>query len=388
MEISPNKQFIAAAGNPVVRLYEICNSEARLTLEGHKNNVTALGFQKEGNFIYTSSEDGTIKLWDLRSSSYSRSWDVGSPCNSVCLRTDRDELISGDQSGHVKIWDLGNDADDQRGCIHSIRPSTTTSVSSLNNTAGTGTTGPTTTTPAAPTSTNNAGSTATDGETGASSSSENDDNDNDDRDNNRVETNHHHSNNATYQPYHYHDGTRPSSLDIKGGRLDMLRRRKRRVLAEEPINIQAVDISDDSRTLVALSNHGWAFVWDPTRLVHHHDDDESCQTFVRPVTQYRAHEAGVYGLHAKISPDSRHLVTTGSDGAAKLWDTTTWHQTKRLQQPQWVWDAAFCADSSYLVTSSSDHVARLWNLRDGEVVRSFFGHSSAVTCVALNDFSE
>lgn len=319
LEISPDKQFIAAAGNPVVRLYEISNSEARLTLEGHKGNITALGFQKEGNFIYTSSEDGTIKLWDLRSSSFSRSWNVGSPCNSVCLRTDRDELISGDQNGHVKIWDLGQDG---RGCVHSVQPSTTpSSATSL--------------------------STSQQEENNTTGSGRNND-------------------------------TKPSSLDIKGERLDALQS-KRRVYADDPIKIQSVDISDDSRTLVALSTHGLVFAWDPSSLV---------DGTLRPVTQFRAHDLGVYGLHAKISPDSRHLVTTGSDGTAKLWDTITWHQTKLLNQPKWVWDAAFCADSSYLVTSSSDNVARLWNLRDGDVVRSFFGHSSAVTCVALNDCSE
>jgi WD40 repeat protein len=380
LEISPDKQFIAAAGNPVVRLYEICNSEARLTLEGHKNNVTALGFQKEGSFIYTSSEDGTIKLWDLRCSSYSRSWDVGAPCHSVCLRTDRDELISGDQNGNVKIWDLGNDADDQRGCIHSVQPSTSTTTMLATNDGG------------GPVSAAHGTSTGSSVETtgGGSSLFDNNDSNNNSNNNNNNNSNSHHLPNDVMPNTDHHNidiaaGARPSSLDIKGGRLDMLRRRKRRVGAEEPIHIQAVDISDDSRTLVALTNHGWTFVWDPTRLVH---NDQDGHTFLRPVTQYRAHEAGVYGLRAKISPDSRHLVTTGSDGAAKLWDTTTWHQTQLLQQPKWVWDAAFCADSSYLVTSSSDHVARLWNLRDGEVVRSFFGHSSPVTCVALNDCSE
>lgn len=90
-----------------------------------------------------------------------------------------------------------------------------------------------------------------------------------------------------------------------------------------------------------------------------------------------------------LSQDCRQLVTTGSDGTAKLWDTTTWELTDTLDNDMWVWDAAYCADSSYLVTASSDKSARLWNLRRGacSIVRKYHGHLSAVTCVALNDSS-
>ena len=82
LEITPDKQFIAAAGNPLIRLYEIQQSgntalannnpstsgeksahdPAVLTLEGHTGNVTSLGFQKDGRYLYTGSEDGTLKV--------------------------------------------------------------------------------------------------------------------------------------------------------------------------------------------------------------------------------------------------------------------------------------------------------------------------------------
>ena len=153
-------------------------------------------------------------------------------------------------------------------------------------------------------------------------------------------------------------------------------------------SIQAVDISEDSRTLVAVTNHGTVYVWDPTNPS---DPSSDSSMFLEspPLTKFRAHtQTGSYCLHARISPDCRHLCTTGSDGSAKLWDTTTWELAQNLQErSKWVWDAAFCADSSYLVTASSDATARLWNLRTGEVVRQYHGHQSAVTCVALNDSS-
>lgn len=232
----------------------------------------------------------------------------------MTLRMDRDEFISGDQNGNVKIWDLGG-----RGCINSVRPSAgSTSMANLSDTP----------TPPPPVG----------GRRGRP------------------------------VPSYYVEGVAP---------------------------IQAVDISEDSRTLVAVSNHGTVFVWDPSMrgttgsILEDADQDleESLtvESLLRPVTKFRAHAPGTYCLHAKIAPDCRHLVTTSSDGTAKLWDTTTWELASTLQCHKYVWDAAFCADSSYLVTASSDQISRLWNLRTAEVVKQYHGHQAAVTCVALND---
>lgn len=63
LEITPDKQFLAAGGNPHIRLYEINNTMDNpvLTLEGHTDSVTSLGFQRDGRYLYSGSEDGMIK---------------------------------------------------------------------------------------------------------------------------------------------------------------------------------------------------------------------------------------------------------------------------------------------------------------------------------------
>jgi G protein beta subunit-like protein len=294
------KQFLAAGGNPHIRLYEIASREHQqpvLTLEGHQCSVTALGFQRDGRFLYSSSEDGTIKLWDLRNPHFSRSFNVKTPVRSVCLRQDRDQILSGDSNGFIKIWDLG----------------------------------------------------------GNGRSSEN---------------------------YMSRGSHKCNKIDPDNGYIYQVQPGKGQTggcLLQT--SIQSVDISEDSRTFAAVSNHGMAYIWDPV-------SQSNAGIFLenQPITKFRAHSSGHYCLHAKISPDCRHLMTTGSDGSARLFDTTTWERTHNLQaHTKWVWDAAFCADSSYLVTVSSDSTAKLWNLRSMDVIRKYQQHQGAVTCVALND---
>ena len=331
LEITPDKQFIAAAGNPLIRLYEIQQSgntiltnhntsssngekgshdPAVLTLEGHTGNVTSLGFQKDGRYLYTGSEDGTLKVWDLSNPYCSRSYNVGAPVNSVCLRADRDEFVTGDQNGFVKIWDLGGSGT-KGGLIHSVKPSAPSSAfESL--------------------SQNTTGSVSSNISVDSSTITE-DVNDNTNRRNN--------------------------TKDITGQRIrrtnQPFAQQNLRRYAEGIVPIQTVDISEDSRTLVAVSNRGTVYVWDPSsnnnlsllqNMKQSPDDptNDAVPTtvnsdgYLRPITKFRAHteHPGTYCLHGKIAPDCRHLVTTASDGTAKLWDTTTWELTQALiQQP-------------------------------------------------------
>lgn len=108
LQISPDKQFIVAGGNSSIKLYDINSqgSEPLVTYDGHTSNVTAVGFQKDGRWMFSSSEDGTIKIWDPRATT--AQCDHASPhaVNAVVLHPNQGELISGDHGGNVRIWDL------------------------------------------------------------------------------------------------------------------------------------------------------------------------------------------------------------------------------------------------------------------------------------------
>ncbi|KJE93402.1 transducin family protein/WD-40 repeat family protein [Capsaspora owczarzaki ATCC 30864] len=108
LAITPDKQYIAAGGNPHIRMYDIAshNHNPITSFDGHTGNVTAVGFRADGKWMYSGSEDTTIKIWDMRTPGCQREYVAGSAVNCVTLHPNQTELISGDQSGRIKIWEL------------------------------------------------------------------------------------------------------------------------------------------------------------------------------------------------------------------------------------------------------------------------------------------
>ncbi|CAG8447157.1 3095_t:CDS:2 [Cetraspora pellucida] len=117
--ISPDKRYLAAAGNQHIRLYDINSSNPNpiTSFDGHVGNVTAVGFHCEGKWMVTGSEDGTLKIWDTRAPSIQRNYDHKAPVNDVAIHPNQGELISCDQKGSIKIWDLGENT-----CTHELIP--------------------------------------------------------------------------------------------------------------------------------------------------------------------------------------------------------------------------------------------------------------------------
>jgi len=59
--------------------------------EGHTGNVVSVGFQRDSKWMYTGSEDGTIKVWDLRTPGPQRDYDHFAPVNTVTLHPNQVE---------------------------------------------------------------------------------------------------------------------------------------------------------------------------------------------------------------------------------------------------------------------------------------------------------
>lgn len=149
LEITNDKRYLAAAGNLYIRLYDIRqvgnngNSESSsttnhnsnssggdsnpvMTFEGHTNNVTSIGFQIDNKWMVLSLEDGYVKVWDVRSPSVQRSYKHNCPVNEVVIHPNQGELLSCDQDGNIRVWDLG-----ENKCTHHLIPEDDVPINSL-----------------------------------------------------------------------------------------------------------------------------------------------------------------------------------------------------------------------------------------------------------------
>ncbi|KAL3895432.1 MAG: hypothetical protein SGPRY_013515, partial [Prymnesium sp.] len=73
------------------------------SIDGHTNNVVAVGFEQEGKWMFTGSEDSTIKVGGLIAL---RAHTTSAKTPPLVCRSGMTELISGDRDGNIRIWDL------------------------------------------------------------------------------------------------------------------------------------------------------------------------------------------------------------------------------------------------------------------------------------------
>ncbi|KAJ3583712.1 hypothetical protein NHX12_015719 [Muraenolepis orangiensis] len=100
-----------------IRMYDLNSNNPNpvITYDGVSKNITSVGFHEDGRWMYTGGEDCMARIWDLRSRNLQcqRIFQVNAPINCVCLHPNQAELIVGDQSGVIHIWDLKTDHNEQ-----------------------------------------------------------------------------------------------------------------------------------------------------------------------------------------------------------------------------------------------------------------------------------
>ncbi|OTB00857.1 hypothetical protein M426DRAFT_323972 [Hypoxylon sp. CI-4A] len=339
--ISPDKRFLAAAGHHTVKLYDIksTNPNPLLTFEGHTGNVTGVAFHCEGKWMVTSSEDGTVKIWETRSGTIQRSYNHGSAVNDVVIHPNQGEIISCDRGGSVRVWDLA-----ENNCSHQLIPEEDVSVSSV--------------------------TVASDGSLLCAANNA--------------------GNVFVWQLLQTYERTNLVPVTHFSAHKEYITR----ILLSPDVKKLATCSADHTAkiwevTNVSASDESSSSSLSNTSTSNSTSTSISASTPL-PQNGINGHDkftnndfANTIG-GAVAAPQYNSSSSVGIGGEAKpypLEATLTGHQ-------RWVWDCAFSADSAYLVTACSDHYARLWELHSQQVIRQYNGHHRGAVCVALNDYSE
>ncbi|KAI0007441.1 quinon protein alcohol dehydrogenase-like superfamily [Xylariaceae sp. FL0662B] len=333
--ISPDKRFLAAAGHHTVKLYDIksTNPNPLLTFEGHTGNITGVAFHCEGKWMVTSSEDGTVKIWETRSGTIQRSYNHGSAVNDVVIHPNQGEIISCDRGGSVRIWDLA-----ENNCSHDMMPEEDVSVSSV--------------------------TVASDGSLLCAATNS--------------------GNVFVWQLTQENERTKLEPVTQFSAHKEYITR----ILLSPDVKKLATCSADHTAkiwevTSVEAPDPSVTTITTPPIRPAAPSSLDSSSTLVNGGATSLAGAAslmmnGVNGVNGK-----------GEPGAAQAESPKPWPLEATLQGHQrWVWDCAFSADSAYLVTACSDHYARLWELGSQTVIRQYNGHHRGAVCVALNDYSE
>ncbi|KAB8670402.1 hypothetical protein FH972_026315 [Carpinus fangiana] len=328
--ISPDKKYLAAAGHHTVKLFEVkgSNPQPVLTFEGHTNNITGVAFHCEAKWMVTSSEDGTVKIWDTKTATVQRDYKHGSPVNDVVIHPNQGELISCDRGGSVRIWDLS-----ENKCSHQLVPEEDISVASV--------------------------TVASDGSLLCAG--------------NNL------GNVYVWRLLQTLETTTLVPVCKFGAHGTYITR----VLLSPDIKHLATCSADHTTRIWSVdTSRPSPFASASTSSLSSNTSNAPGKAQIaNPTSHQRNDRALTAGPPSSTPGGAPGGGTAPEPGAFPLEMTLAQHQ-------RWVWDCAFSADSQYLVTSCSDHYARLWDLSNQQIIRQYNGHHRGAVCVALNDYSD
>jgi WD40 repeat protein len=352
---------------------------------GHSDKVWAAAFSPDGRFIASSSDDGTVKIWDTTSQREMRTLRHDGWVRTVAFSPDGRVIVSGGNDKSLKVWDASSGRELRALTGHSDWVM--------------------------------AAAFSPDGRTIVSGSSDNTLKLWDAASGRELRTLTGHSGvvRATaFSP----DGR----IIVSGGGdaalklWDVASGQELRTLAGHSNEVSSVAFSPDGRTILSgsfdktlklwdavsgrelrtLTGHSeWvtsaAFSPDGRMLVSGSDDNTSKlweSSNGRELRTLRGHvergfaQGGVKAV--AFSPDGRTLVSGSADRTLKLWDAMSGADVGTLRGPVEVRAVAFSPDGRTIVSGNDNASLTLWDAASGQARRTLSGHSASVIAVAFS----
>lgn len=118
LDVTPDKTMLVAGGYQHIRLYDMISNTPVVNFEGVAKNITRVGFQEDGKWMFTGGEDCRVRIWDMKTQICKRAFDCQTPINAVALHPNQVEMAIGSYGGRVYLWDVKSDVHEQ--CVPEV----------------------------------------------------------------------------------------------------------------------------------------------------------------------------------------------------------------------------------------------------------------------------
>lgn len=297
---SPDRPLLATSSEDrTIRLWDLDQQEIDITLVGHLDTPLSLDFSSDGEFLVSGARDATVRIWnikDRRRDAMATLTGHTSVINVVAFSPDNRYVVSGSGDRTVRIWDL--------------KPSFAVPYLTLST-----------------------------GSTGVSV--------------------------IDHSP-----GGAFLLSGLQGGQVNLWSLKDSEIIMTVPVmDSRTWDIaySNDDRYAVLASGNKYARLWEfDLQSLDELGEEGQASTSARPVMTLTGHTQDVNTL--AYSPDYASLVTGSDDYTARLWDMT---KVKPVLESAAafvghtgpIYSVAYSPDGRWIATGSGDHTINLWDAR-------------------------
>jgi WD40 repeat protein len=108
MALSADGKLLALAAGNEIRILDAATGNATKTLQGHKAEVTALGFTPDGTKLYSGSADKSVRLWNLEDAKLLAAAETPGAVRALAVVGDDGASVAtgGEGSNDILVWGM------------------------------------------------------------------------------------------------------------------------------------------------------------------------------------------------------------------------------------------------------------------------------------------